>query len=249
MGALSSNCEALTGHGDHNFRGCNITGLCPPDQTRPNATLKVTLEYRPDDTPQDINIQGMDWNLILPSYLGCTTLMICCSDSVVLLLCIAPEALAAAKRLRSPTRLGCQCGGLIMSDAPSSSLVELTVEIVAAYVSKNVVSPADLPSLISSVHTALNRATGDVEPPSAEEQRPAIAVRKSITPEYIVCLEDGKKFKSLKRHLRTHYNLSPEEYREKWELPHDYPMVAPNYAAARSQLAKKMGLGTRRDKD
>jgi predicted transcriptional regulator len=136
-----------------------------------------------------------------------------------------------------------------MSDAPGTNLVDLTADIVAAYVSKNTISPADLPSLISSVHAALSRTTGGVVQPSTEEQRPAIAVRKSITPEYIVCLEDGKKFKSLKRHLRTHYNLSPEEYREKWELPHDYPMVAPNYAAARSQLAKKMGLGTRRDKD
>ena len=85
-------------------------------------------------------------------------------------------------------------------------------------------------------------------PAEREELRPAIAVKKSVTPDYIVCLEDGKKFKSLKRHLRTHYNLSPEEYREKWGLPHDYPMVAPNYAAARSQLAKQMGLGTRREK-
>ena len=81
-----------------------------------------------------------------------------------------------------------------------------------------------------------------------EELRPAIAVKKSVMPDYIICLEDGKKFKSLKRHLRTHYNLSPEEYREKWGLPHDYPMVAPNYAAARSALAKKMGLGQRREK-
>ena len=92
------------------------------------------------------------------------------------------------------------------------------------------------------------------KPPSASARRSAkncarrLALKKSVTPDYIVCLEDGKKFKSLKRHLRTHYNLSPEEYREKWDLPHDYPMVAPNYAAARSQLAKQMGLGTRREK-
>jgi predicted transcriptional regulator len=137
-----------------------------------------------------------------------------------------------------------------MTELPSASLVELTAEIVSAYVSKNPISPGELTGLIGDVHAALSRATGQSAAlPVPEDLRPAISVRKSITPEYIVCLEDGKKFKSLKRHLRTHYNLSPEEYREKWELPHDYPMVAPNYAAARSQLAKKMGLGTRRDKE
>jgi predicted transcriptional regulator len=94
----------------------------------------------------------------------------------------------------------------------------------------------------------LSKASQRIGQTEREELRPAIAVKKSVTPDFIVCLEDGKKFKSLKRHLRTHYNLSPEEYREKWGLPHDYPMVAPNYAAARSQLAKQMGLGTRREK-
>jgi predicted transcriptional regulator len=98
------------------------------------------------------------------------------------------------------------------------------------------------------VHEALSRASLRVGVSEREELKPAIALKKSVTPDYIVCLEDGKKFKSLKRHLRTHYNLSPEEYREKWGLPHDYPMVAPNYAAARSQLAKDMGLGTRKEK-
>ena len=98
------------------------------------------------------------------------------------------------------------------------------------------------------MHEALSKASQRIGPTEREELRPAIALKKSVTPDYIVCLEDGKKFKSLKRHLRTHYNLSPEEYREKWDLPHDYPMVAPNYAAARSQLAKQMGLGTRREK-
>ena len=135
-----------------------------------------------------------------------------------------------------------------MADAPSPSLVTLTAEIVSAYVSKNAVSAVELTGLIGDVHAALSRATGQATAPLSEELKPAVAVKKSITSEYIVCLEDGKKFKSLKRHLRTHYNLSPEEYREKWDLPHDYPMVAPNYAAARSQLAKKMGLGTRREK-
>ena len=96
--------------------------------------------------------------------------------------------------------------------------------------------------------TRCSRASNRVGGAEREELKPAIALKKSVTPDYIVCLEDGKKFKSLKRHLRTHYNLSPEEYREKWGLPHDYPMVAPNYAAARSQLAKQMGLGTRKEK-
>jgi predicted transcriptional regulator len=135
-----------------------------------------------------------------------------------------------------------------MPETPIASLVKLTAEIVSAYVSKNSITTAELTGLIGDVHAALSRATGQVSAPAIEELKPAIAVKKSVTSEYIVCLEDGKKFKSLKRHLRTHYNLSPEEYREKWDLPHDYPMVAPNYAAARSQLAKKMGLGTRREK-
>jgi predicted transcriptional regulator len=136
-----------------------------------------------------------------------------------------------------------------MDDSPKTELVELTAEIVSAYVSKNGVPATDLPGLINDVHDALSRASGRGGGlPDREELKPAIAVKKSVTPDYIVCLEDGKKFKSLKRHLRTHYKLSPDEYRTKWHLPPDYPMVAPNYAAARSQLAKKMGLGTRRDK-
>jgi predicted transcriptional regulator len=133
-----------------------------------------------------------------------------------------------------------------MEDANKADLIELTAEIISAYVSNNTVVAADLPAIISDVHDALSKAAQRAGPPEQEELRPAIAVKRSVTPDYIVCLEDGKKFKSLKRHLRTHYNLSPEEYREKWGLPHDYPMVAPNYAAARSALAKQMGLGTRR---
>jgi MucR family transcriptional regulator, transcriptional regulator of exopolysaccharide biosynthesis len=135
-----------------------------------------------------------------------------------------------------------------MNEGVTSDLVELTAEIVSAYVSKNSVDRSDLPLLIGDVHQALTRACNNLAPTEREELRPAIAVKRSVTPDYIVCLEDGKKFKSLKRHIRTHYNLSPEEYREKWGLPHDYPMVAPNYAEARSQLAKKMGLGTRRER-
>jgi predicted transcriptional regulator len=135
-----------------------------------------------------------------------------------------------------------------MDEAPKSELIALTVDIIAAYVSNNPTSRDDLPALIVEVHEALSKASNRLAAPEREELRPAVALKKSVTPDYIICLEDGKKFKSLKRHLRTHYNLSPEEYREKWSLPHDYPMVAPNYAAARSSLAKQMGLGTRKEK-
>jgi len=125
-------------------------------------------------------------------------------------------------------------------------IVELTAEIVAAFVSNNPVIAGDVPGLIGEVHDALSRAAVRGTQPVREELKPAVSIKKSVTPDFIICLEDGKKFKQLKRHLRTHYNLSPEEYRERWGLPHDYPMVAPNYAAARSQLAKKMGLGQKR---
>ena len=128
----------------------------------------------------------------------------------------------------------------------SSELVEFATTIVSAYVSNNTVTAGDLPTLIHDVYEALSRASVNAVQPPSEELKPAVPVKRSVTPEYIVCLEDGKKFKSLKRHLRTHYNMSPEEYRDKWGLAHDYPMVAPNYAAARSALAKKMGLGQRR---
>jgi predicted transcriptional regulator len=133
-----------------------------------------------------------------------------------------------------------------MSENTSGSYIELTADIVSAYVSNNTVSAGEIPALINQIHSALMRVSaGQIEAP-AEPLKPAVAVKKSITPEYIVCLEDGKKFKSLKRHLRTQYNMTPEQYREKWALPPDYPMVAPNYAAARSQLAKQMGLGQQR---
>lgn len=135
-----------------------------------------------------------------------------------------------------------------IDDGSAPALVELTAKIVSAYVSNNTVVAGDLPQLISDTHAALSRATGSAALPEREDVKPKVPVKKSVMPDYIICLEDGKKFKSLKRHLRTHYNLSPEEYREKWQLPHDYPMVAPNYARARSDLAKKMGLGTRREK-
>lgn len=128
----------------------------------------------------------------------------------------------------------------------TEGLVELTADIVSAYVSNNAVVSGDLPSLINETYDALSKAAAKASQPLTEELNPAVPIKKSVSPDYIICLEDGKKFKSLKRHLRTHYELTPEEYRDKWNLPHDYPMVAPNYAAARSALAKKMGLGQRR---
>jgi predicted transcriptional regulator len=133
-----------------------------------------------------------------------------------------------------------------MNDKVPSSYIELTAGIVSAYVSNNAVAAGDISSLISQVHNALLRISNGQSEAPIDLVKPAIAVKKSITPEYIICLEDGKKFKSLKRHLRTQYDMTPEHYREKWGLPPDYPMVAPNYAEARSQLAKKMGLGQQR---
>jgi predicted transcriptional regulator len=124
-----------------------------------------------------------------------------------------------------------------------SEIIEMTADIVSAYVGNNAVTAGDLPALIQSVHRALAGATADAEPVEAAPKEPAVSVRKSITADFLICLEDGRKFKSLKRHLRTKYNMSPEEYRAKWGLPKDYPMVAPNYAKARSDLAKQMGLG------
>jgi MucR family transcriptional regulator, transcriptional regulator of exopolysaccharide biosynthesis len=131
-------------------------------------------------------------------------------------------------------------------DRDGGNFIELTADIVSAYVSNNAVPASDLSSLINQVHSALVRVSGGHVEAQPEPLKPAVSVKKSITPEHIVCLEDGKKFKSLKRHLRTQYSLTPEQYREKWALPADYPMVAPNYAAARSQLAKQMGLGQQR---
>lgn len=134
-----------------------------------------------------------------------------------------------------------------MADDPgNSNFIELTAGIVSAFVSNNSVAAGDIPALINQVHSALLRVSSGAKDTPAEPLKPAVPVKKSITPDYIVCLEDGKKFKSLKRHLRTQYNVTPEQYREKWGLPPDYPMVAPNYAAARSKLAKDMGLGQQR---
>jgi predicted transcriptional regulator len=128
--------------------------------------------------------------------------------------------------------------------AEKAELIDMTADIVSAYVGHNTVAPDELTDLINRVYAALAGAvSGDAASARVTREEPAVPIRKSITPDYLICLEDGKKFKSLKRHLRSHYNLSPEEYRDKWGLPRDYPMVAPNYAQARSKLAKKMGLG------
>ncbi|HEY2532939.1 MAG TPA: MucR family transcriptional regulator [Xanthobacteraceae bacterium] len=131
-------------------------------------------------------------------------------------------------------------------DSGENRYIELTANIVSAYVSNNSVPSAEIANLINQVHSALKRVTGGQMAAPAEPPKPAVPVKRSVTADYIVCLEDGMKFKSLKRHLRTRYNMTPDQYREKWGLPPDYSMVAPNYAAARSQLAKQMGLGQQR---
>ena len=131
-------------------------------------------------------------------------------------------------------------------EAAETNLVELAAEIVSAYVSNNSVRTAELPGLIAEVHRALNGTHSATNAPEPEPLKPAVNPKRAVFPDYIVCLEDGQKFKSLKRHLRTHHELTPEQYREKWGLAHDYPMIAPNYAATRSALAKKIGLGQKR---
>jgi predicted transcriptional regulator len=127
-----------------------------------------------------------------------------------------------------------------------TTYIELTANIVSAYVSNNSVPTADIPNLIGQIHSALKRISGGQVVAPSEPLKPAVPIKRSVTPEYIVCLEDGLKFKSLKRHLRTRYKMTPDQYREKWGLPPDYSMVAANYAAARSELAKQMGLGQQR---
>lgn len=134
----------------------------------------------------------------------------------------------------------------MIETSKSAKYIELVADIVSVYVSNNSVPASDLPSLINEVHLVLMRVTADSIAPLVEALKPAISLKKSVTNEFIVCLEDGRKFKSLKRHLRTQYNMSPDEYREKWSLAADYPMVAPSYAKARSTLAKEMGLGQQR---
>ena len=129
-----------------------------------------------------------------------------------------------------------------MTNERDDTLIALTSDIVAAHVSNNDVSPAQLPELITSIYQALN-GLGQQEDPEEPRPDPAVPVRSSVKPDFIVCLEDGKKLKMLKRYLRTNYDMSPEEYRARWDLPSDYPMVAPNYAEKRRELAKKIGLG------
>lgn len=137
----------------------------------------------------------------------------------------------------------------MIEDIDPAEFVGWAADIVSAYVTNNSVQATDLPGLIHAVHGALTRVgQASVQAAPVELVKPVVSIKKSVTPDYIICLEDGKKFKSLKRHLRTSYNLSPEQYREKWALPSDYPMVAPNYAEARSQLAKASGLGNQRKK-
>ena len=128
-----------------------------------------------------------------------------------------------------------------MEDKPE--LLEMTADIVSAYVGNNSVSAEALPALIANIHAALSGVSNGPVEAEPEPKEPAVPIRKSIAPDFLICLDDGRKFKSLKRHLRTKYDMSPEEYRNKWGLPKDYPMVAPNYAKARSELAKSMGLG------
>ncbi len=132
--------------------------------------------------------------------------------------------------------------------APSSDYVQITADIVSAFVSNNAVRASELPAIIEAVHSSLLKVSDvKAEEPVSEARTPAVPIKKSITDDYIICLEDGKKFKSLKRHLSTAYNMSPDEYRAKWGLNRDYPMVAPAYASARSSLARQMGLGRKRD--
>ena len=130
------------------------------------------------------------------------------------------------------------------SETPSNELLTLTTQIVSAHVGHNAVDLSDLPTLIEQVYRTLSNV-GSEPAPQMERPQPAVPIKKSVTPEYIICLEDGKQLKMLKRHLKTAYNMTPEEYRERWGLAADYPMVAPNYAKQRSQLAKQIGLGTR----
>ncbi len=135
-----------------------------------------------------------------------------------------------------------------IEEANRDDMLRMAVDVVAAYVSKNSLPGSQIPELIQTVYSAL-AALSRLEAPVAEAPRPAVNPRKSITPDYIICLEDGKKLKMLKRHLRTNYNMTPDEYRLKWGLPPDYPMVAPNYAEQRSAFAKKIGLGRKPAED
>jgi predicted transcriptional regulator len=132
------------------------------------------------------------------------------------------------------------------SPSPHTNILELTTDLVASFLSKNKIPVSDVSNVIKEVHATFRSVASGKPEAEAQDLKPAVPIKNSVKPDYIICLEDGKKFKSLKRHLRGAFNLSPEEYRKKWGLKHDYPMVAPAYAAKRSQLAKKMGLGSAR---
>ncbi|WP_029006708.1 MucR family transcriptional regulator [Azospirillum halopraeferens] len=131
----------------------------------------------------------------------------------------------------------------LRSDVTDNAVLRMTADIVSAYVSKNVLPAQQIPEVINTVFSSLTGLNNGAPETPSEPLKPAVAIRKSVTPDYIVCLEDGKKLKMLKRHLRSTYNMSPDEYRARWGLPPDYPMVAPNYAAQRSEFAKRIGLG------
>ncbi|MEH3116944.1 MAG: MucR family transcriptional regulator [Methylorubrum populi] len=135
-----------------------------------------------------------------------------------------------------------------LEEGSAGDHVALTVDVVSAFVGNNSLAAGELPGLITSVHRALFELSQAPAEPGEPPRTPAVSIRRSLQPDFLICLEDGKKFKSLKRHLRTRYNLSPDEYRARWNLPDDYPMVAPNYAATRSELARTMGLGQQRRK-
>jgi predicted transcriptional regulator len=134
----------------------------------------------------------------------------------------------------------------VPDNVPHSDLLQMTTKVVSAYVGQNSVGETQIPEVIKSVYASLAGLDGHTEPGAKAKERPAVPIKKSITDNYLICLEDGKKYKMLKRHLRTTYGLSPEDYRARWGLGSDYPMVAPNYAKKRSALAKKIGLGKRR---
>lgn len=136
-----------------------------------------------------------------------------------------------------------------VEEISSADLLRMTTEVVSAYVSNNVLPATQIPDVIVTVYGSLNELNAPPQEEKPAPQKPAVSIRRSVNDDYIICLEDGKKLKMLKRHLRSNYNMTPEEYRAKWNLPSDYPMVAPNYAAQRSEFAKKIGLGRSNQKE
>jgi predicted transcriptional regulator len=153
---------------------------------------------------------------------------------------LACNAFAATATLRT------KMADDIKATVPSDQLLRMAAEIVTAYVGGNNLPSGQIPDVIKTVHGALSGLVSDSSKPVTTQQKPVVPIKRSITPEYIICLEDGKKLKMLKRYLRSHYNMTPEEYRAKWNLPADYPMVAPKYSEKRSEFAKKIGLGKTR---